>query len=284
MNSTDFINELKASDLYTDGFEKTYAEFQYFQKLANDTLNEFHRVCEENGIPYQLAYGSLLGAIRDNGQIPWDYDIDVWVPYSAKDKLVRVLEKNLAAKYYFYCPDSDKKCRHFMMRLTPVGFKSEVLHVDVFYTVEVPKELKYREEFRKELLNLFNNRYYKLVKVDRESFWLSDIIRCYYMKAILGLKSVKSLDKMFKKLCEESLGFKSNLSVSIDSDIMKRTFQTDKLWDTKIIELPSGNYRISKNYDYILREIYNDYTKIFPLEDRLREMMRTYKNIKNSLR
>ena len=48
MNSTDFINELKASDLYTDGFEKTYAEFQYFQKLANDTLNEFHRVCEEN--------------------------------------------------------------------------------------------------------------------------------------------------------------------------------------------------------------------------------------------
>lgn len=42
-----------------------------------DLMDEFDRICREQGIPYFLAYGSLLGAARHGGFIPWDDDMDV---------------------------------------------------------------------------------------------------------------------------------------------------------------------------------------------------------------
>ena len=43
-------------------------------------MDEIHRVCEEHGLRYLLSYGSLLGAVRHEGFIPWDDDIDLFMP------------------------------------------------------------------------------------------------------------------------------------------------------------------------------------------------------------
>ena len=84
MNNEEFINEALTNKACPPNFKEVYNRFIVYQKEALNTLKEFHRVCEKNHIPYQLAFGSLLGAVRDGGQIPWDYDIDVMVPYSSK--------------------------------------------------------------------------------------------------------------------------------------------------------------------------------------------------------
>lgn len=81
--------------------EEFYLEInQYIEKLkqgfiskqihVEDALCEFHRICEKNNIKYQVAFGSLLGLIRDSEQIPWDYDVDVIVKYSERKNFLKL--------------------------------------------------------------------------------------------------------------------------------------------------------------------------------------------------
>ena len=51
-------------------------------------LREMVNFCEREGITYSLAWGSLLGAIREGGIIPWDYDIDDMMPRPDYDRFV----------------------------------------------------------------------------------------------------------------------------------------------------------------------------------------------------
>ena len=62
------------------------------QKGLLELLKEFHSFCIQNEIKYSLAYGSLLGAIRHKGFIPWDDDLDVFVDRANYNKLVQVLK------------------------------------------------------------------------------------------------------------------------------------------------------------------------------------------------
>ncbi len=73
-------------------------EFQAFQL---GILKEFMRLCEKHGLTYYAAFGTLLGAVRHQGFIPWDDDIDVWMPPEDYLRFRSACSASLADGYYF---------------------------------------------------------------------------------------------------------------------------------------------------------------------------------------
>lgn len=63
------------------------------QKKLTEMLRWFHSFCVDNGLRYYLLAGTMLGAARHQGFIPWDDDIDVGVPRSDYEKLIKLLQK-----------------------------------------------------------------------------------------------------------------------------------------------------------------------------------------------
>ena len=73
-----------------------------------DILEKIIKICEENDIKYSLCGGSLLGAIRHKGFIPWDDDIDVCMKREDYSKFLTIAEKELSYPYFVQYSKTEK--------------------------------------------------------------------------------------------------------------------------------------------------------------------------------
>lgn len=76
--------------------KKTLRELQLTEV---EILNELDRICKQNDITYYLIGGTLLGAVRHEGFIPWDDDLDVVMPRKDYEKFIKVCSNQLNKKY-----------------------------------------------------------------------------------------------------------------------------------------------------------------------------------------
>lgn len=273
MRSEDFFKEVLNSDICPDNFRKTYSDFKKYQKKALDTLNEFHRVCEKYGIIYQLMYGSLLGAIRDDGQIPWDYDVDVFVSYSDKNRLIEALRTDLNENFFFYCPEINSECRHVIMRVAPVGYDTEGVHVDVFYYVGTCNDEVARKKHIEDIKKATYARLCKLSTCRRHARAnIKSVLSIIKRKIPYLLVPMEKIESSYIEACERYNFCECSICVSADRFADWYEIPKEYLLSTKLIENENGVFRVSTKYDLLLRILYGDYEKIPPLNDRIKEV------------
>lgn len=70
------------------------------QLVSLEILKDVHEFCVNNGICYSLAYGTLLGAIRHNGFIPWDDDVDIFMPRPDYDRFIHSYKSEKGYKLF----------------------------------------------------------------------------------------------------------------------------------------------------------------------------------------
>ena len=90
-----------------NGRELTPKQFKKMQSTELDLLIEFDRVCRENDIKYILDGGTLLGAVRHKGFIPWDDDADVGMLRKDYKKFIEVSKELNPNICYFQCHEND---------------------------------------------------------------------------------------------------------------------------------------------------------------------------------
>lgn len=116
------------------------------QKRLLIVYEEFKKVCEENDLNYFAACGTAIGAVRHNGFIPWDDDMDVFMPLDDYRKFKKIMKSYMSDSFEyrdvawmggkFY----DKRTTVIDVRVLTVPEKYYGVYIDIFPIFSVPND------------------------------------------------------------------------------------------------------------------------------------------------
>lgn len=252
------------------------------KQIQMDMLVEFDRVCSEYGFRYSLCGGTLLGAIRHNGYIPWDDDIDVMMPRPDFEQLMQVKPK---APYYFQSPLDIKtsgpyiysfgKMYHTNTKLIEFPSSKKIVshvYLDIFPIDGVPSDSAehlrlYRKVHKYVLLNrameisYYNRDNLALSRPKRLGWQIIWIARNVLPRKFAMKKAWKLATKYPFDQCKEvgslvaGYGPQEKFPVSAFS-MRKKDFE-------------GIDFSIISGYDIYLRKLYGDYMIPPPKEKRI---------------
>lgn len=249
------------------------------QQIQIEILNSFADICEEHNLKYYLAEGTLLGAVRHGGMIPWDDDIDVAMPREDYDKLLLISADQWTTDLQLWSKTTDKRYPYPFSKLitaSPSDFKSAWPNdtakkfngpfIDIFPLDKGPaKFTKYDEGKHKELRRLRD------ILLLKRNYPSKPSRRVRILKALGYVTSYKSLHDKIEKISRqmENSVYRSNI-VNYASSYApsNQSFPADWFGEPDYIMFENHLHPIPTQSVKILEKIYGDYLVLPPLEKR----------------
>lgn len=143
----------RSKDIFSDCFHELIIDDEKLRNMQLrllDALSDVHNICEKYNLQYFLSGGTLLGAIRHKGFIPWDDDIDIMMPLTDYNKLGELVAQEFGDKYLVKYPRTDTldptPCLKIYLKntiykeiLSSEWNKPQMLFIDVFAIRSVSK-------------------------------------------------------------------------------------------------------------------------------------------------
>ena len=257
---------------------------QALKEKEFEMLKHFISICEKYNLRYFLIGGSCLGAVRHNGFIPWDDDIDVGMPRDDYDKFLDIAQNELPENLFLqnHCMDKEYPMSFSKIRNSDTTFIEKSLqkcninhgiYIDVFpldgFTSNRVKKAffiikKYLLSFRISYLFVFEKK--KLPKCTFRHFvkkavkLISRIIYPDIKKAVL------KRDKHYRKYKYDS----SQLIANHSSPWEQREVMPKEFYGNGIDGIFEGiKVKLPQDYDAYLTALYGDYMKFPPEEQRV---------------
>lgn len=265
--------------------------------ISQDELDKLHEklleitkevieICDKEKIKYYMIGGTFLGAVRHNGFIPWDDDIDLAMIRRDYERFLKIIEEKLPDNLKLLHYKNNKSIQNHFLKIIDkdnyvieeVGenkFVENNMFIDIFPLDSIPDNKLQRIIFEMiTKLKLFKVRLAKLNdKKDFESNnkvkkFLFNINKFFGFSRLLNQYNV--IVEFDKYICKYSnMTTKSISNVLGGNGIFKETFNREEFIEDKIYDFDGLKLNGSKNYDLILRKMYGNYLELPPVEKRV---------------
>ncbi len=252
------------------------------QKIELNLLKEFDKFCDKNNLYYVLCGGTLLGAIRHKGFIPWDDDIDVLMPRPDYEKLLKNLSElnNTLPSYMQFNSWYNNQINFPFIKLVDTRTEIKVdyenpdlagthLWIDIFPIDGIPED-------ENQIIKIFKkSKYYrhilqiKMAQPGEGKSTLKKILKPVLIQLFRPIK-YKDLSKSIDDLAK-TYDFNNTESIAgivwgygPQEKINKKKFMTPIK-----VEFENHKFNAPSNYDEYLSGLYKDYMQLPPEEDRV---------------
>lgn len=253
------------------------------RKLNSDEIKEIQlsilryvsELCDQNGIKYFLDSGTLLGAVRHKGYIPWDDDIDIGMLREDYEKFIRLMSHKSNSRFQFKCYELD--CNHLyafgkMIDTSTVLFEPDengiktAINIDVFPYDNVPdnnniisRMVKKRNRYR--LLNqLRNGLILPSSPIKKMAIVVSKSILSIFPKDYFIIKMIAN-EKKYINVKTKKIANLYGVSDSVANRSVFRKYIA--------IEFEGEMYNVPVDYDMWLKINYGNYMELPPEEKRV---------------
>ena len=256
-----------------DGYRKL--DEAEIKEVELGVMDYIHSLCQKEKINYSLGYGTLLGAVRHKGFIPWDDDIDISLKRDEYDKLYQAIQKDNDPVYKVVSWENDARYPYPFYRVYDARtvydnnyIENDIdlgICVDVFpfdYYADVNKDMVKLDTYRR--LSV-----YTLYGIHNKNAKLKNIVR-YLLVLVFRLTRVKTWNQKMNIL---SMQEKDGDFIDYLMENKRVSTKFDKSFLDTTIDSPFEDrvYKIPAAYQQILSVIYgDDFMEIPPLEKRVK--------------